>query len=436
MLQMAEVPCLHLAEMTPAEKRAYVLADNKLAQNSGWDEEYLSLELQAILDDADIIDIEITGFSIAEIDEIIDVGGTNVEADATQDDCLPEQAVDSPAISQFNDLWYLGEHRLICGDARDPEIYQRLMQSSRGASDVAQMVFTDPPYNVPVNGHVMGSGKVKHREFAMATGEMSSSAFATFLQCVFGQLVEQSANGSIHFICMDWRHMNEIMSAGDAAYTELKNLIVWVKDNGGMGSFYRSRHELVFVFKNGSGPHINSFELGQHGRYRTNVWNYRGINSGTKIAREELELHPTVKPVAMVADAMLDCSARGGIVLDAFCGSGTTLIAAQKTGRRARAIELDALYCDTAIERWQLFAKDDAVLAQTGETYAQVMTRRAIEELRPDQAIGGSSVPNDVRNDPSQSDAGLHDHPVAASFSDRTFTSWLPQATMSKSEIA
>jgi DNA modification methylase len=197
---------------------------------------------------------------------------------------------------------------------------------------------------------------------------------------VFERLAAQSRDGSIHFISIDWRHLDEISRAGRSVYAELKNMIVWVKDAGGMGSFYRSRHELIFAFKNGNAPHINSFELGQYGRHRTNVWTYRGVTSPTREAREALAMHPTVKPVAMVADAMKDCSRRGGIILDAFCGSGTILIAAQKTGRRARAIEIDPIYCDTAIRRWQEFASDDAVLASTGETFYQVSARRLSQE--------------------------------------------------------
>jgi DNA modification methylase len=224
----------------------------------------------------------------------------------------------------------------------------------------AQMVFTDPPYNVPIDGHVGGLGAVKHREFAMASGEMSKSEFIFFLHAAFTNLCRHSIDGSIHFICMDWRHMAEILTAGEAVYHELKNLIVWAKDNGGMGSFYRSRHELIFAFKNGTLPHHNSFELGQHGRYRTNVWQYRGVNSFSRGRADELALHPTVKPVQMIADAIKDVSSRNGIVLDLFGGSGSTLIAAQKTGRRAFLCELDPVYCDRIICRWEIYARDDA----------------------------------------------------------------------------
>lgn len=228
------------------------------------------------------------------------------------------------------------------------------------AGEQARMVFSDPPYNVPIDGHVGNSGKTQHREFAMASGEMSRAEFTAFLGAAFRNLADHAVEGSIHFICMDWRHMGEMLEAGEAVYDELKNLIVWAKDNGGMGSFYRSRHELVFAFKKGSAPHVNTFELGQHGRYRTNVWNYRGVNTLRADRMEELALHPTVKPVQMIADAIRDVSGRGEIVLDLFGGSGSTLIAAEKTGRRGYLCELDPIYCDRILARWESYAGDDA----------------------------------------------------------------------------
>ena len=222
------------------------------------------------------------------------------------------------------------------------------------------MVFTDPPYNVPIDGHVGGSGSIRHREFAMAAGEMSMAQFTAFLKTSFQNLAASSLDGSIHFVCMDWRHQGEVLLAGERVYSQLKNLIVWVKDNGGMGTFYRSRHELIFAFKNGSAPHINSFELGQHGRYRTNVWQYRGVNTLKAGRMDELRLHPTVKPVQMIADAIKDVSGRGDIVLDLFGGSGSTLIAAHKTGRRGYLCELDPVYCDRILARWEVYANDEA----------------------------------------------------------------------------
>jgi hypothetical protein len=228
------------------------------------------------------------------------------------------------------------------------------------------MVFTDPPYNVPIDGHVCGSGRIHHQDFVMASGEMSEAEFTTFLEAVIGHLADHSAEGSVHFVCMDWRHVHELMTAGRAAYTELKNLCVWNKNNGGMGTFYRSKHELIFVFKKGVAPHINNFGLGERGRYRTNVWDYPGINTLARGRLEDLAMHPTVKPVALVADAIKDCSRRGGIVLDAFAGSGTILIAAERTGRRAYALELDPKYVDVAVRRWERMTGKTAVHGETG----------------------------------------------------------------------
>ena len=358
-LGMMTVPCLRIDHMSPAEKRAYVLADNKLALNAGWDEELLALELKELME-ADIeFDISVTGFSIAEIDGLVD-GLANEEPGNPADDRLPDP---NRVVSRCRpgDVWRLGPHRLVCGDALDPDVVETLMDGEK-----AQMVFTDPPYNVAIEGNVSGLGQTRHCDFAMASGEMTREEFTSFLSAGFANLAAHSINGSIHYVCMDWRHMGEMLQAGSANYSELKNLIVWAKDNGGMGSFYRSRHELIFAFKNGSAPHMNSFELGQHGRYRTNVWEYRGVNTLKAGRAEELALHPTVKPVAMLADAIKDVSKRGGIVLDLFGGSGSTLIAAHKTGRRARLCEFDPIYCDRILSRWETFAKDDVELIACG----------------------------------------------------------------------
>jgi len=265
---------------------------------------------------------------------------------------LPKKA---PRRCNLGDLWQLGKHRLICGSALERATLELLMDD-----DLAAMVFTDPPYNVPIDGHVGNSGKIKHREFVMASGEMSVGEFTEFLKSAFKNMASFSVEGSIHYVCMDWRHMAEMLAAGQVVYSELKNLIVWVKDNGGMGSFYRSRHELVFVFKKGTARHQNNFGLGEHGRYRTNVWEYRGINSLHAQRGEELAMHPTVKPVEMIADAILDVSGRGEIVLDPFGGSGSTLMAAEQTGRCAYLIELDPLYCDTILARWEAATKGQA----------------------------------------------------------------------------
>jgi DNA modification methylase len=293
------------------------------------------------------------------------------EATDPADDKLPP-LIGPTAVTEPGDLWLLDGHKVYCGDSRDASSFQVVLGRER-----AQMVFTDPPYNVRIDGNVGGLGKVRHREFAMASGEMSPAEFERFLKETFTLLARFSADGSIHFVCMDWRHLGETLAAGTAAYSELKNICVWVKDNGGMGTFYRSRHELVLAFKSGAAAHINNFELGQGGRYRTNVWTYRGMNSRGSTRDSELALHPTVKPVALIADAMRDVSNRNGIVIDCFGGSGSTLIAAHKTGRRGRIIEIDPIYVDRMIMRWQEFAKDDAVLAATGQTFAQVVKDRA-----------------------------------------------------------
>ena len=352
LLGLAEVPCIRVEHMSAEEKRAYVLADNKLALNAGWDEEILAEELKELLAVDLDFDIGLTGFTVAEIDSLVD-GLEPEEPGDPEEDRLSED--DGEARCRPGDIWQLGPHRLICGSSLDERTVAELM-----AGEKARMVFTDPPYNVPIDGHVGGSGKVRHREFAMASGEMTKAEFIAFLKTAFENLAASSLDGSIHFICMDWRHMDEVQKASEGVYAELKNLIVWVKDNGGMGTFYRSRHELIFAFKYGTAPHINTFELGQHGRYRTNVWQYRGVNTLKAGRMDELQLHPTVKPVQMIADAIKDCSGRGDIVLDLFGGSGSTLIAAHKTGRRAYLSELDPVYCDRIIRRWEAYAKDDA----------------------------------------------------------------------------
>jgi DNA modification methylase len=253
------------------------------------------------------------------------------------------------------------------------------------------MVFIDPPYNVRIDGNVSGLGQIKHKEFAMASGELSEAKFTTLLNTAFRNLIAHSVDGSIHFVCMDWRHCFELLSAARDVYAELKNLCVWNKDNGGMGSFYRSKHELVFVFKNGTGLHINNVELGRYGRNRTNVWDYPGVNSLHQGRLEELAMHPTVKPVALVADAILDCSKRRGIVLDSFGGSGTTLIAAEKVGRRGYVMELDPAYVDVTIKRFQKVCGIDAIHASTGRTFSAIERDVAGERSTiANQAIGGT----------------------------------------------
>ena len=304
-------------------------------------------------------DLEITGFETAEIDLMLQ------EEDAEEEEPeLPPLA--QQAISREGDVWLLGEHRLLCGNSLDASSYRILMNGKQ-----ASMIFTDPPYNVPVQGHV--TGQAQHREFAMASGEMSPEAFTQFLSQVCVLMATHSTDGSLHYICMDWRHMGELIEAGKI-YTKFQNLCVWVKDNGGMGSLYRSRHELVFVFKQGKASHKNNVALGSHGRYRTNVWEYAGANSFGRTSGEEgnlLEHHPTPKPVQMIADAILDCTQRGNIILDPFLGSGSTLLAAERVGRVCFGIEIDPLYVDLTFRRFQQWTGQEAVHAETGLTFTQ-----------------------------------------------------------------
>jgi len=302
----------------------------------------------------------VTGFEVAEIDILLGNDEEPAEADAPFDDLIKPDPVSRPG-----DLWLLGNHKILCGSALEAGDYARLM-----GGDQAQMIFTDPPYNVRVKD-ISGLGKHKHAEFAMASGEMDRAEFLAFLGTALGHMADHSANGSIHFVCMDWRHIEELVTAGREAYTELKNICVWAKDNGGMGSLYRSQHEFVAVFKNGTAPHVNNIQLGVHGRYRTNLWKYAGQNTFHAGREDDLAAHPTIKPTALVADAILDCSAPAGIILDPFGGSGTTILAAESTSRHARLIELEPAYVDVAIRRWQKMTGKDAIHAETGKSFAQ-----------------------------------------------------------------
>ncbi|WP_432201773.1 site-specific DNA-methyltransferase [Erythrobacter sp. W53] len=369
LLKMKRVPTIKLSHLSADERRAYVLADNKLALNAGWDQEILALELEALVD-LDF-DVELTGFEMAEIDLILDEAseGSVCSPDRNEDRVPTPQG---PPITKLGDIWLMGRHRLLCGDTRDADDVMRLM-----GDDKADIIFTDPPYNVQIDGNVCGSGSVSHREFAFASGEMSEKQFVDFLTQTLGNLSAVTRDGAIAYVCMDWRHIAEVNTAGSEAFDQLKNVIVWNKSNGGMGTFYRSKHELIFVFKKGSAPHTNNFGLGDTGRYRTNVWDYPGISSVGPSRSQDLAMHPTVKPVALIADALKDCSKRGEIVLDGFGGSGSTLMAAEKTGRTARLIEYDPAYCDTIIMRWQDYTGKRATLDRDGTIFEE-----AIEALR------------------------------------------------------
>ena len=365
LLGIDRVETICLEDLTENEIRAYVIADNRLAENAGWDRGLLALELQGLTKIDLYFEVTITGFEMGEIDILIGEISTDADESDPADEVI--EVEDGTPVTRLGDVWLLGQHKLICGDATNAGVYAHLLDDTK-----AKMVFADPPYNVPIEGHVSGLGQVKHREFAMASGEMSEAQFSAVLNTVFNQLAGYSNDGAIHNFCMDWRHMGEVINAGKSAYSELKNFCVWAKTNGGMGSLYRSQHELVFVFKAGQGRHINKVELGKHGRNRTNLWSYVGINSFGKERDAELALHPTVKPTKLVADAILDCSNRGGIILGAFAGSGTTLVTAEKTGRRGYGIELDPLHFDVIVKRMANAFNIDAVHAATGKSFSKI----------------------------------------------------------------
>ena len=369
---MTEVPTIVLEDLTEDHIRAYILADNKLAENAGWDKQILAIELQYLISiEGPDLDLDTLGFDIPEIDLIL---GDSPQA-VPEPEVLVEPEDHRQAVSQHGDLWQLGdEHRVLCGDSLDESSYLSLMGRSRAAA-----VFTDPPYNVKIDGHATGNGKIHHREFAMASGEMTQAGFQIFLNSCLSLLIRYSNPQSVHYLFMDWRNIATLLAAGAENYDQLLNLCVWVKDNGGMGSFYRSQHELIAVFRNGKKPHRNNVQLGKFGRNRTNVWQYPGVQTFSKSSDEGnlLVLHPTVKPINMVADALLDCTKRGDIVLDVFLGSGTTLMAAERVGRSCYGLEIDPLYVDTAIRRWQKCTGDEAVHITTKKTFAQIAAERA-----------------------------------------------------------
>jgi DNA modification methylase len=369
-LGWSEVPTIRLDHLTETQRRAFMIADNRLTEIGDWDNRLLAEQMKELSTVDLSFDLEATGFDAPQIDLMIASLSVGIEAAAAE---KPLPFISGTPVSRAGDLWSLGRHKVLCGDATDATSFASLV----GSEEVA-VVFTDPPYNVPIDGHVSGLGGLRHREFSMAAGEMSPGQFTGFLQTVLGLCVRHSRSGALVYACMDWRHIPELQTAAEASGLEMVNLCVWAKPNAGMGSFYRSQHELVFVFKNGSGSHVNNVELGKHGRNRTNVWSYAN-GPGFGRAGEEgrlAALHPTVKPVPMIADALLDSSHRGDIVLDPFLGSGATLMAAERTGRRCFGLELDPLYVDVIVRRWQAYTGDVARCLKTGETFAETEAAR------------------------------------------------------------
>jgi DNA modification methylase len=367
-LGWTEVPTVCLSHLSEAQARAYMIADNRLTENSTWDENLLAKQLRDLAElDLDF-SLETTGFEMGEIDLRIEQLNADSEGEPDHADDLSGLS-NGPPVSRLGDLWLLRGSRVYCGSALDASAYSTPMDGQP-----ANAVFTDPPYNVRISGNVSGLGTVQHREFAMASGEMTEAEFTGFLREALSLFARNSVDGSLHFVCMDWRHLSEMLAAGNATYSEFMNLCVWAKDNAGMGSFYRSQHELIFVFKNGRAKHRNNVQLGRFGRNRTNVWRYPSAHSLSRSGDEGnlLAMHPTVKPVAMIADAIMDCTARRDIVLDGFLGSGSTVIAAERTARRCYGFELDPLYVDTIVRRWQSFTRDSARHAMSGRSFDQM----------------------------------------------------------------
>ncbi len=354
-LGFTEVPTIKVEHLTEVQKRAFIIADNKITENGQWDEELLAQEMGFLID-LDF-NLELTGFSTSEIDLMLDEGQEGEE------DKLPEIKPAYKPISRAGDIWEMNGHRLFCGSALSGNDFAMLMNENQ-----ASMSFIDPPYNLSVSS-ISGLGKVKHSEFAMASGEMSEEEFTNFFVRFLENLKPNMMQGGILYICIDWRHLYEAITSVRKVGLEVKNICVWAKNNAGMGTFYRSQHEMILVIKNGSGKHTNNFELGQHGRYRTNLWSYPGMNSFGSERDSLLKMHPTVKPVSMIADAIKDVSKRGQIILDCFLGSGSTLIAAEKTGRICYGMEIQPLYVDTAIRRWQQYTGKDAVRLSDGATF-------------------------------------------------------------------
>jgi DNA modification methylase len=350
-----------------------MIADNRLTENSVWDDRLLAQQLKELSKVELDFSIEVTGFDMGEIDLRIE-GLAEQPEDDDPADALPEMQT-GPPVTQLGDRYLLGDSVVGCGDALDEASYQHLMRGERAA-----MAFVDPPFNVPIQGHVSGLGAIRHREFAMASGEMNSDQFEAFLTRIFSLLARYSVDGAIHFICMDWRHIAEVLAAAGQVYTKFLNLCVWTKNHTGMGAFYRSRHELIFVYKHGHAQHRNNIMLGKYGRDRTNIWNY----PSPRTLSEEgnlLLMHPTPKSVRMIADAMLDCTARGDVVLDSCLGSGTSVIAAERTGRRCFGLELDPVYVDGIVRRWQRYTGGQAIHAESGRPFdeleAEVVERDA-----------------------------------------------------------
>jgi DNA modification methylase len=366
-LGIAEVPCIVIDHLDSSEQRLLSLALNRIAETGEWHYDALQAEFEDLTALGE--DLVLAGFEMAEIDALL--LDEDVEAGDAESDVVP--ALGSAPVSRATDLWLLGEHRLLQGDARDLAAYAQILDEG----ELARLVLTDEPFNVPNVGHVTSSGH--HREFAMANGEMSAEEFMAFNRSWMSAAAGRLVDGGLMATFIDWRSIELVLACGRQLGFPLINLVVWAKSNGGQGSLWRSQHELLPFFKKGDAPHVNNIELGRHGRWRSNVWTYPGASSLGSDARDGLAHHPTVKPRALLEDALLDVTNRGDIVLEPFAGSGSTLLAAEAVARMCRAIEIDALYCDLTIHRWQQMTGQEARLSETGETFAQVRDRRLAE---------------------------------------------------------
>ncbi len=367
LMGLTEVPVICLDDLTESQARAYMIADNRLTDLSSWDDKKLAVHFKELSELALEFSIEDTGFALPEIDVRVQSLEPGPEPEPHDNFSVAK----GPAVSQPGDLYRLGDHKLYVGNSLEERSFTILMDGA-----VAAGVFTDPPYNVKINGHVSGKGAHKHAEFAMASGEMALAQFTDFLATSMALIAAHTSPGAISYVCMDFRHMMELQQAALSNNYSLLNLCVWVKTNGGMGSFYRSKHELVFVFARKGAQRVNNIQLGRFGRNRTNVWHYAGANvTPSKGGEKLLALHPTVKPIMLVADAMRDSTKRGDIVLDPFLGSGTSILAAERCGRRCYGIEMDPLYVDTAIGRWERLTGREALHA-SGRTFSQLMAER------------------------------------------------------------
>ncbi len=383
---LTHMPILRFGHLTEVQKRAYVIADNKIAEQAGWDREILAIELGELIDlmPAEGFDVSLTGFEAPEIDQLL----ADMAPPKPDPEDIPLPLPRTP-VTRRGDLWCLGKHRLLCGDAREAASFSRLMNGT-----LASAVFCDPPYNLRVKA-IGGRGRVRHPEFAFGSGEMAPVQFRKFLLATLANGVGVSAEGAVHYVCMDWRHIGDLLHVGREIYGEMLNLVVWNKTNAGQGSFYRSQHELIGVFRVGSLPHRNNIELGRFGRNRSNVWTYAGVNTFGRGRMEALTAHPTVKPVALVADALLDCTARGDVVLDQFAGSGTTILAAEKVGRIAFGLEYEPGYVDVAIKRWQKATKVEATLAGDGRSFEEIGAARSNSRNISSEAGQGGQIAAD-----------------------------------------